>query len=163
GWKDSKDSVSHADGSRATGPIALCEGQGYAYAARRAGAELARVLGHSERAAALHGAAEHLRQQFEHAFWDPAIGSDVLALDGDKQPCAVRASNAGHCLWTGLARPERAARVVALLMGERMFSGWGIRTLAAGEQRYNPLSYHNGSVWPHDNALVAMGMARYGY
>ena len=163
GWKDSTDSVSHADGSLATGPIALCEVQGYAYAARRAGAELARMLGHSARAAALHGAAEHLRQQFEQMFWDPDLDSYVLALDGDKRRCAVRASNAGHCLWTGIASPERAARVVELLMGDRMFSGWGIRTLAAGERRYNPLSYHNGSVWPHDNALIAKGMARYGY
>ncbi|HEU0031039.1 MAG TPA: amylo-alpha-1,6-glucosidase [Kofleriaceae bacterium] len=163
GWKDSVDSISHADGTLASGPVALCEVQGYAYAARREGARLARMLGFEARAAELDRAATELRDRFDEAFWDDELGTYVLALDRGGRACAVRASNAGHCLWSGIARPDRAARVVELLMGERMFSGWGIRTLAAGELRYNPLSYHNGSVWPHDNALIAIGMARYGY
>jgi glycogen debranching enzyme len=163
GWKDSVDSVSHADGALATGPIALCEVQGYAYAARRAGAALARVLAREELAARLERSAEQLRAQFERAFWLDELGTYALALDGDKRPCAVRSSNAGHCLWSGIASAERAARVVETLLHERSFSGWGVRTLDAAEARYNPLSYHNGSVWPHDNALIALGMARYGH
>jgi glycogen debranching enzyme len=163
GWKDSADSISHAGGELATGPIALCEVQGYVYAARRAGAALADALGRPDRAAQLRAQAEQLRSQFERAFWCEDLGSYALALDGDKRPCAVRASNAGHCLWSGIASRDRARRVVETLLDERSFSGWGIRTLDAAEARYNPLSYHNGSVWPHDNALIAMGMARYGH
>jgi glycogen debranching enzyme len=163
GWKDSVDSVSHASGELAVGPIALCEVQGYAYAARRAGAALARALGLGDRAAGLDRDADALRERFERAFWSEELGSYALALDGDKRPCLVRASNAGHCLFTGIASPERARRVVATLLDDRTFSGWGIRTLDAGEARYNPLSYHNGSVWPHDNAIIALGMARYGH
>jgi glycogen debranching enzyme len=163
GWKDSADSISHADGELATGPIALCEVQGYVYAARRAGAALARALGHGDRAVVLEDQAEQLRVRFEAAFWSDELGTYVLALDGDKRPCAVRASNAGHCLFSGIASSERARSVVNVLLDDRSFSGWGIRTLAAGEARYNPISYHNGSVWPHDNAIVAMGMARYGH
>ena len=162
GWKDSYDSVSRRDGALADGPIALCEVQGYAYAARRAGAELARVLGRDDRAAQLEHAAEALREQFERAFWCDELGTYALALDGEKRACAVRASNSGHCLWSGIASAERAGRVIATLLEESSFSGWGIRTLDADEARYNPISYHNGSVWPHDNSLIAMGMARYG-
>ena len=115
------------------------------------------------RAAELDRQADVLRDRFERAFWCEDLGTYALALDGDKRPCRVRSSNAGHCLFTGIVDPARAGRVVAALTDERAFSGWGIRTLAAGERRYNPISYHNGSVWPHDNAIVAMGMARYGY
>jgi glycogen debranching enzyme len=163
GWKDSVDSISHVDGTLATGPVALCEVQGYVYAALRAAGELARVLGIEQRANALEHEAAALRDRFERVFWDDALGTYVLALDGGTRACAVRASNAGHCLWSGIASPERARGVASVLFGDRMFSGWGIRTLAAGELRYNPLSYHNGSVWPHDNALIAMGLARYGH
>jgi glycogen debranching enzyme len=163
GWKDSVDSISHASGELATGPIALCEVQSYVYAARRAGAALARALGFADRAAALDAQADELRARFERAFWSEELGSYALALDGDKRPCLVRASNAGHCLFSGIADPERALRVVGALLDDRAFSGWGIRTLDAAEARYNPISYHNGSVWPHDNAIIAMGMARYGH
>jgi glycogen debranching enzyme len=163
GWKDSVDSISHADGELAAGPIALCEVQGYVYAARRAGAGLARVLGIADRAAELDARADELRVRFERAFWCEELGTYALALDGDKRRCAVRASNAGHCLFSGIASPEHAHRVVATLLDERAFSGWGIRTLDAAEARYNPISYHNGSVWPHDNSIIAMGMARYGH
>jgi glycogen debranching enzyme len=163
GWKDSLDSISHASGELAAGPIALCEVQGYAYAARQAGARLASALGLTERAAQLAVQADQLRAQFERAFWCDDLGSYALALDGAKRPCRVRASNAGHCLFAGIASPERASRVVDALLSDRSFSGWGIRTLDAAEVRYNPISYHNGSVWPHDNALIALGMAHYGH
>jgi glycogen debranching enzyme len=163
GWKDSVDSISHANGELATGPIALCEVQGYAYAARRAGAVLARALGLIDRATVLDDLAERLRARFETAFWCEELGTYALALDGSKRPCAVRASNAGHCLFAGIASPERASRVIDVLLNEHTFSGWGIRTLDSAEARYNPISYHNGSVWPHDNAIIAMGMARYGH
>ena len=162
GWKDSDDAIFHADGSPARGPIALCEVQGYVYAARRAGAALAAMLGDPKRAAQLRRQAEELRERFEQAFWCENLSTYALALDGDKQPCRVRTSNAGHCLFTGIAGPERARRVARTLLGPESFSGWGVRTLAASERRYNPMSYHNGSVWPHDNALIAQGLARYG-
>jgi glycogen debranching enzyme len=163
GWKDSQDGVSHADGSLPEGPIALVEVQAYAYGAYRAAAAIARALGDEARAGNLEAAAERLRQRFEAAFWLEERGTYALALDGRKQPCAVRSSNAGHALLTGLASSERAARVAATLLDKDGFSGWGIRTLAAGEARYNPISYHNGSIWPHDNAVVALGLARYGH
>ncbi len=162
GWKDSYDSISHADGTLATGPIALCEVQGYVYAARRAAAGIARRLGQGARAEALDRAAERLRTAFEARFWSERLQCYVLALDGAGRPCEVRASNAGHTLLAGIASPERARLVAAGLMSARMFTGWGIRTLADDEVRYNPMSYHNGSVWPHDNALIALGLARYG-
>jgi len=162
GWKDSDDAVFHADGSPARGPIALCEVQGYVYAARRAGAALAAALGQTERARQLTGQADELRENFERAFWCEELSTYALALDGDKQPCRLRASNAGHCLFAGIASPQRAPRVARTLLSPASFSGWGVRTLAASERRYNPMSYHNGSVWPHDNALIAQGLARYG-
>ena len=162
GWKDSDDAVFHADGSPARGPIALCEVQGYVYAALRAGAALAAVLGRARRAAQLTGQAEELRDHFEQAFWCEDLSTYAVALDGDKQPCRTRTSNAGHCLFTGITSPERARRVARTLLGPESFSGWGVRTVAACESRYNPMSYHNGSVWPHDNALTAQGLARYG-
>lgn len=162
GWKDSADSTFHSDGTLAEPPIALCEVQAYVFAARQAAAELARVVGRPERAAQLERQAEELRQRFEAAFWCEALGTYALALDAAKRPCRVRTSNAGHCLFAGIASPERARRVAATLLEDASYSGWGIRTLDSGEVRYNPMSYHNGSVWPHDNALIALGFARYG-
>ena len=162
GWKDSEDSIFHADGRLAEGAIALAEVQGYVYAAKRAAAALALALGDQDRSADLDAQAERLRQQFEAAFWCPDLGTYALALDGDKRPCRVRTSNAGQVLFSGIAAPDRAAQVADLLLEPAFFSGWGIRTLAACEVRFNPMSYHNGSVWPHDNALIARGFARYG-
>jgi glycogen debranching enzyme len=162
GWKDSHDSVFHTDGTLAKPPIALCEEQGYVYAARRIAAELAGVLGMEERSDELWRQAEALQERFEEAFWCDDLGTYALALDGDKKPCRVRTSNAGHCLFTGIAGAGRAARVAETLLAPASFSGWGVRTVAEGEARYNPMSYHNGSVWPHDNALVAQGLAHYG-
>ncbi len=163
GWKDSLDSISHRNGTLADGPVALCEVQGYVYAAKRGAAEIARMLGFAERAVQLEREADVLREQFERAYWSDELGTYVLALDGDKRPCEVVSSNAGHCLFAGICDPARARRVVDTLLDDASYSGWGIRTLAAGAARYNPLSYHNGSVWPHDNAMIAMGMARYGH
>ena len=164
GWKDSHDSVFHADGALARGPIALVEVQAYAYGAWRAAASIARRLKRrDEEVAAMNRRAAELRTRFDQAFWDEDLGTYALALDGDKRPCRVRTSNAGHALCTGIALPARAGRVVADLMQPSSFSGWGIRTVATTEARYNPMSYHNGSVWPHDNAIIAAGFARYGY
>jgi glycogen debranching enzyme len=163
GWKDSQDSVSHADGSLAEAPIALCEVQGYVFAAKRYAADMAAALDRPDQAALLRAQAETLRARFEERFWCEDAGTYALALDRWKRPCRVRASNAGHCLFTGIADPARARRTAETLMGAECFSGWGVRTLAANERRYNPMSYHNGSVWPHDNALVAAGLARYGW
>lgn len=162
GWKDSHDSVFHADGSFPEGPIALCEVQAYVYGAKRGAAELAAALGEHARASTLVEEARALRERFEKTFWSDELGTYVLALDGQKRPCRVRSSNAGHCLLTGIAEPEHAAILARTLMEEDAFSGWGIRTIAASEARYNPMAYHNGSVWPHDNALIAAGLARYG-
>jgi len=163
GWKDSHDAVFHADGRLAQGPIALAEVQAYVYGAWRAAARIYTALGRESEAPPLRARAEALRHRFDEKFFDDELGSYVLALDGEKQPCRVRASNAGHALYTGLAYPHRAAAVVHTLMSSAFFSGWGVRTVAATEARYNPMSYHNGSVWPHDNALIAAGFARYGY
>jgi glycogen debranching enzyme len=163
GWKDSRDSVFHADGALAKGPIALVEVQAYAFGAWRAAAMVARALDRPEQAVAFDERAQALRAAFDAAFYDQELGSYVLALDGAKRPCRVRASNAGHALLTGVALPERAEAVVKALMGPTSFCGWGVRTVASTEARYNPMSYHNGSVWPHDNALIAAGFARYGF
>jgi glycogen debranching enzyme len=163
GWKDSHDAIFHADGALAEGPIALVEVQAYVYAAWRAAAAIARELGELPLAAVYAGRARTLRDRFDQAFFDKDLGSYVLALDGAKKPCRVRASNAGHALFTGIARPGRAKAVVNTLMDSNFFTGWGIRTLASNEVRYNPMSYHNGSVWPHDNSLIAAGFARYGF
>src|SRR5947199_1606616 len=161
GWKDSYDAIFHADGRLAEGPIALAEVQGYVYAAKYLAAACARRLGKAEQAAALEREATALQQKFEAAFWRPKLESYALALDGAKQPCDVLTSNAGQLLFTGIAAPERAAKVAEGLLRPQFFSGWGIRTVASREQRYNPMSYHNGSIWPHDNALIAMGFGRY--
>jgi glycogen debranching enzyme len=162
GWKDSHDSISHVDGTLAGGAIALVEAQAYAFAARRAGAMCARRLGLHERADELEAQAELLRRRFEDAFWCPDLAFYGLALDGEKRTCRVRASNVGHALFCGIAAPDRAVSAATALMRSDFFSGWGVRTLAYGEERYNPMSYHNGSIWPHDNAIVAAGCARYG-
>jgi glycogen debranching enzyme len=162
GWKDSDDAIFHADGSLASGPIAVCEVQGYVYAARRAAAALAAELGHADRSAEFTRQAESLRVRFEQAYWCEELSTYALALDGDKRPCQVRTSNAGQCLFTGIASPEHARRLAHTLLSSESFSGWGVRTLATSEGRYNPMGYHNGAVWPHDNALIAQGLARYG-
>jgi glycogen debranching enzyme len=161
GWKDSHDAVFHADGSPAEPPIALCEVQGYVYAARLAGARLAEMLGHTDRAEKLRRQAEELRVLFERRFWCEDLSTYALALDGVKRPCRVRSSNAGQCLFTGIAEPDHARRVAQTLLHPDSFSGWGVRTIAVGEARYNPMSYHNGSVWPHDNSLITCGLDRY--
>jgi glycogen debranching enzyme len=163
GWKDSQDAVFHADGSAAEGPIALCEVQGYVFAAKRGAAQLALVLGHTEQAERLLKEADQLRTQFERHFWCHDLSCYALALDGFKQPCRVRTSNAGHCLWTRIADYKHGMRTAKTLVSGDMFNGWGVRTVAASEVRYNPMAYHNGSVWPHDNALIAAGMASYGF
>ncbi len=162
-WKDSHDSVFHADGTLAKGPIAIAEVQAYVYGAWQSAAEIFRRLGRPERAAKFLARAEGLRRAFDTSFFDEELGTFVLALDGNKQPCRVRSSNAGHALFTGIAYPERAVQVARTLMSASSFCGWGIRTIASTEARYNPMSYHNGSVWPHDNAMIASGLARYGY
>jgi glycogen debranching enzyme len=163
GWKDSQDALFHADGTLAAAPIALCEVQGYVYEAKLKAARLAQLLGHAEHADALRQQAQKLKANFQKAFWCDDLKMFALALDGDKRPCRVRSSNAGQCLFTGIAQPEAAARIQEELMRDRFFSGWGIRTIATSEARYNPMSYHNGSIWPHDNALIATGLAKYGF
>jgi glycogen debranching enzyme len=163
GWKDSQDSIFHADGTLAEPPIALCEVQAYVYDARHRAAVMAEALGKQEQADDLRRRAEQLRQHFEARFWCEEESIYAIALDGRKQPCRVRSSNAGHCLFGGIASPERARRVADVLTSEVLFSGWGIRTISPEEARYNPMSYHNGSVWPHDNGIITAGFARYGF
>jgi glycogen debranching enzyme len=162
GWKDSFDAIFHADGTLARGPIALCEVQGYAYAAKRQAARCARRLGHFGMADGLDDSAERLALRFDAAFWCEEIGLYAIALDGNKMQCRVRSSNAGQLLWTGIARPDHARRVADAMIAPDFFSGWGVRTIPTGERRYNPMSYHNGSIWPHDNSLIALGLSRYG-
>ena len=162
GWKDSHDAVFHADGELAKGPIALAEVQGYVFMAKRLAARAARRLGNEALADSLDRQATELAVRFEADFWCPEIGAYALALDGEKRQCKVRTSNAGQVLFTGVASREHASSVIDTLMRPALFSGWGIRTVSLDERRYNPMSYHNGSVWPHDNALIALGFARYG-
>jgi glycogen debranching enzyme len=162
GWKDSQDSVFHADGRLAEGAIALCEVQGYVYAAKHHAAQLAAALDLRSQIDRLFNEAAALKERFEAAFWCEDLGTYALALDGDKQPCRVRTSNAGQVLLSGIAERTRAGKVADGLLDQDFFTGWGIRTAATSEARYNPMSYHNASVWPHDNALIALGFARYG-
>ncbi len=162
GWKDSYDAIFHADGRLAEGYIALAEAQGYVFAAKQLAAGCARRLGKIDIAQKLETEARQLAEHFEQAFWCDELGTYALALDGDKRACAVRSSNAGQLLFTGIVREDRARIVAADLMRPHFFTGWGIRTVARGEARYNPMSYHDGSIWPHDNALIALGLARYG-
>lgn len=162
GWKDSDDSVFHADGSLVKAPVAICEVQGYSYAARNGAADLADALGEHRLAATWRQQAATLKANFQQQFWSEELGLYALALDGDKRPCLVASSNAGHALWSGIAAPEHAKRMAARLLEPDLFTGWGIRTLSSREVRFNPMSYHNGSIWPHDNAMICEGLARYG-
>ena len=162
GWKDSSVAISHANGELAHAPIALAEVQGYVYAAWVSVAGVAARLGHSGVAGRLAERAAALRKAFSRDFWLEPERTVALALDAEKQPCRVMTSNAAHCLATGLLDPDQAASLSQRLFGDDVFSGWGIRTLGANERRYNPMSYHNGSVWPHDNGIAATGLARYG-
>jgi glycogen debranching enzyme len=162
GWKDSQDAIFHSSGEYAQGPIALCEVQAYVYGAKRHAATLAAALGADQEAKQLKDQAESLRQAFEEKFWCEELSVYAIALDGAKKPCRVVSSNAGQVLLTGIASKARAQRVAETLLGPSCFSGWGIRTLGQSQAHYNPMSYHNGSVWPHDNGLIALGLARYG-
>ncbi|MCL4514266.1 MAG: amylo-alpha-1,6-glucosidase [Firmicutes bacterium] len=162
-WKDSGDSVSHVDGTLARSPMAMAEVQGYAYAARLRAAELLEVLGERDAAQKLKDRAIALKAAFHRDFWSEERQYFATALDGEKKRVETVTSNPGHCLWSGLLEPERAARVAKVLTSPEMFSGWGIRTMSTVEARYNPISYHNGSVWPHDNSLMALGLKRYGF
>jgi glycogen debranching enzyme len=162
GWKDSTDSIAFTDGHPARGPIALCEVQAYVHAAYQARAHLAQVFDDPDTADTWQRRAAELRQVFDEAFWMPGKGHYALALDGNKRQADVLSSNIGHCLWGGITLPERVDELVGHLLGPALFTGWGIRTLADTMPTYNPVSYHNGSVWPHDSALTAVGLARYG-
>ena len=162
GWKDSRDGVSFPDGRRAEPPIALVEVQGYVVDAYRHAAVLAAAVGDAERSARWASRIEPFRSRLEQAFYLPESQSWALALDGRGRPVSTLSSNPGHLLWSGAVSEAQARRIGALLLSDEMYSGWGIRTLARGQSVYNPISYHNGSVWPHDNALCALGMARYG-
>lgn len=162
GWKDSHDSISHENGDLAGFPIALCEVQGYVYDAKKEAAYIAHRLGYSDMAEHLKTEAAEMKRKFNEVFWDEALGTYILALDGHKKPCRVVSSNVGHLLYSGIVTPERAMKTAHVLMRDDMFTGWGIRTLSSKEARYNPMSYHNGSVWPHDTAIGAYGLARYG-
>ncbi|MDN5379501.1 amylo-alpha-1,6-glucosidase [Thermodesulfobacterium sp.] len=163
GWKDSEDSVFYEDGKLAKPPIALVEVQGYVYKAKREASKLAKVLGKEKLAVKWAKEAERLRELIEEKFWDDGINCFVLALDGDKRPCRVRSSNAGHLLFTKAISMSKARILASLFFEKHFFSGWGIRTISSFEKRYNPLSYHNGSVWPHDNAIIAFGLCLYGF
>jgi glycogen debranching enzyme len=163
GWKDSWDGVSFADGRLPEGPIALAEVQGYAYAAWLAGASLAEASGANARAAARRVRADELRVQFNERFWLPDRDAFAIALDGTKHAVDAIASNMGHCLWTGIVDAAKAASVARWLMSPEMATGWGVRTLASSMARFNPLSYHNGSVWPHDTAIGVAGLRRAGF
>jgi glycogen debranching enzyme len=162
GWKDSPDSVSHHDGRLAEGPIALCEVQGYVYEAKLQAAMIAKHLGKLSQSQQYEREALALQQKFQTSFWDFEKDFVALALDGKKNPCHVLSSNAGHCLFSKIVTKEQAQKVATHLFSEEMFSGWGVRTLSSKAARYNPMSYHNGSVWPHDNAIIAEGLANYG-
>ncbi|GGN02886.1 amylo-alpha-1,6-glucosidase [Terrabacter tumescens] len=163
GWKDSFDGITYDSGEVAHPPIALAEVQGYVYAALVAGAELARATHQAEQARELDDRAATLKRRFNERFWLPERGYYALALDGDKRPVDALASNMGHCLWTGIVDEERAPQVAAALLSPEMFTGFGVRTLSSKAGAYNPMSYHNGSVWPHDNAIIAAGLRRYGF
>ncbi|WP_448006058.1 amylo-alpha-1,6-glucosidase [Agromyces bauzanensis] len=163
GWKDSWDGITFADGALAEAPIALCEVQGYVYAAYVARATLASVDGDDTAAAAWNDRAEQLKHGFNERFWLPDRGYFAIALDGEKRPVDACASNMGHCLWSGIVDDDKAGSVAEHLLSDEMFTGWGVRTLASDMGAYNPASYHNGSVWPHDNAIIAAGLMRYGF
>ncbi|WP_202919061.1 amylo-alpha-1,6-glucosidase [Saccharothrix deserti] len=163
GWKDSWDGVNFADGRIARGPIALCEVQGYVYAAYLAKSCLCEDFGDPDGARYWRDRAARLKELFNERFWLPGLGRYAVALDGDKRPVDALTSNVGHCLWSGIVDDDKAERVVESLLSPEMFTGWGVRTLSSDMGAYNPMSYHNGSVWPHDNAIVADGLMRYGF
>jgi glycogen debranching enzyme len=163
GWKDSTDCISFKSGELAQGPIALAEVQGYVYDAKVKLAGLHEILGHHQRAQELHAQAQELKTRFNQEFWLHDEGFYALALDGAKRKVDSITSNPGHCLWSGIIDERRAPQVVTRLLAEDLFSGWGIRTMSSLMARYNPISYHNGSVWPHDNSLIAAGLRRYGF
>jgi glycogen debranching enzyme len=163
GWKDSEEAIMHIDGSLCDGPIALPEVQGYVYAAYARLAPLLEALGEKEQAKRLRSDAMLLREKFNRRFWLPDVGYLAMALDGQKKPSKVLSSNAGQVLWAGILAHRRAAHVRGSLFDNRMFSGWGIRTLASNEHGYYPLGYHVGTVWPHDNGIIALGLKRYGF
>ncbi len=164
GWKDSHDAVSFADGTLAEAPIAMAEVQAYTYAAWRAGAALAAADGDDAAAAARHTRADDLQARFERDFWLPDREAFAMALDRDKRPVDAITSNMGHLLWAGIvADHDKAAAVARRLVSPELFTGWGVRTLATSMARYSPLSYHNGSVWPHDTAICIAGLRRYGF
>lgn len=162
GWKDSFDGISHADGRLAEGPIALVEMQAYVYGAWKAMSQISQARGEHDCAKKWSERAADLQDRFAKTFFDEDLSCYILALDGAKEPCRVVSSNAGHALLTGIASPKHAQAVARRLMEPDCFSGWGIRTLSRAEKRYNPMSYHNGSIWPHDNAIIAAGFSRYG-
>ncbi|MGE5335278.1 MAG: glycogen debranching N-terminal domain-containing protein [Nitrososphaerota archaeon] len=162
GWKDASDAVVYPDGSQVKQPKALCELQGYVFDAWLRMAEVFDALGEGERARTLRRKAEDLRARFWERFWVEDAGIYAYALDSAKRPVRTVASNMGHCLWSGIAAPEHAARIAERLQQPDMWSGWGIRTLSASNPVYNPFSYQLGSVWPHDNGIIAQGFARYG-
>jgi glycogen debranching enzyme len=163
GWKDSGDAVAHTNGTLARPPIALAEVQGYAYAARMRLAPILERLGETEGAEAARAAAKRLRSSFDADFWLEDQRFFAMALDGDRARVASVTTNPAHCLWSGLVDASRAADVVGRLMENDVFSGWGLRTLTVGSPRFNPMAYHNGSVWPHDNSIAAMGFKMYGF
>jgi glycogen debranching enzyme len=163
GWKDSGDGVPLPDAKLPTPPIALVEVQGYVYDAFKRMASLFKVFGRHDQAEDLRKKAEILREKIIERFWIDELGMFALALDGEKKALPTMTSNAGHLLWSGVPEPWQADRLTQQLMSPQMFSGWGIRTLSASHRVYNPMSYHNGSVWPHDNAIVVMGCSRYGF
>jgi len=163
GWKDAEDSVMYPDGTPVRGPKALCELQGYTYDAWVRMADAFHYFGQLEAASRLRHKAADLRQRFEQLFWCEETGFYAYALDGDKNQVRTIASNPGHLLWSGIVSRERAGRVVQRLLEPDMWSGWGIRTLSSDNPAYNPFSYQNGSVWPHDNGIIAMGFKRYDF
>jgi glycogen debranching enzyme len=163
GWKDSSDGIRDRNGRQVEAPVALAEVQAYVFDAKRRMAELARLRGEAELASRLEGEAEALRARFEEAFWIPDQGYYAMALDRDKRPADALASNAGHCLWSGIVSRDRAAIVAERLLSPQLFSGWGIRTYGSAQPGYNPIGYHTGTVWPHDTSMIALGLKRYGF
>jgi glycogen debranching enzyme len=163
GWKDSQDCVFHENGDLAEPPIALCEVQAYVYDAYRQAAYLAKEFNRPSLAATWRQKGRKIKKEFNSKFWDAELQTFVLALDGQKKRCRIKTSNAGQCLFTGIVSKSKAPKAIKTLMQPDLFCGWGMRTLSVDAVRYNPMSYHNGSVWPHDTAIVAAGMARYGF
>lgn len=162
GWKDSGDSIFHDNGEMAEGSVALCEVQGYVYEAKVSVSKIARLMGFKQKADEILLKAEDMKSKFNNIFWQDDLSTYALALDGDKKPCRVLTSNPGHCLYTGIVDQNKAKKLIDTLMSDKLYSTWGIRTLSSNEIRYNPMSYHNGSIWPHDNSIIAAGMAKYG-